>query len=82
MMTDAGPLRPYRHRTGSCSRLLFEGYLPPGTHIRVRCPACGGMHLISIPIAGLNGTNGHSNGTNGHVRLTSTGILDTFADNV
>ena len=27
--------REYRHRLESCSRLLFVGYLPPGTHIGV-----------------------------------------------
>lgn len=41
--------REYRHRLGECSRLLFVGYLPPGTHIELRCPACGRMHVIDIP---------------------------------
>lgn len=41
----------YRHRGGQCSRLLFVGYLPPGTHIEIRCPACGRMHVIDVPPA-------------------------------
>lgn len=71
---EPGPMRAYRHREGHCSRLLFEAYLPPGTHIRVRCPACGGMHDIIMPPPHLNGfakVNG-----NGHVNLSSTGTLD------
>jgi phage FluMu protein Com len=48
-------IRAYRHRTATCTRLLFEGYLAPGSHLHVRCPACGGMHLISIPMHGANG---------------------------
>lgn len=43
--------REYRHRLGECSRLLFVGYLAPGTHIELRCPACGKMHVIDIPPA-------------------------------
>lgn len=43
--------REYRHRLGECSRLLFVGYLPPGTHIEMRCPACGRMHVIDVPAA-------------------------------
>lgn len=41
----------YRHRQAQCSRLLFVGYLPPGTHIEMRCPSCGRMHVIDIPAA-------------------------------
>lgn len=40
--------REYRHRAGQCSRLLFVGYLPPGTHIEIRCPACGRIHVIRV----------------------------------
>lgn len=43
--------REYRHRAGACGRLLFVAYLPPGTHIEMRCPACGRMHVIDIPAA-------------------------------
>lgn len=43
--------REYRHRAAGCSRLLFAGYLPPGTHIEMRCPACGRMHVIDVPAA-------------------------------
>jgi hypothetical protein len=38
--------REYRHRSGHCSRLLFTGYLGPGTRIEMRCPACGRIHVI------------------------------------
>ena len=38
--------REYRHRYQDCSRLLFVGYLAPGTRIEIRCPACGRMHVI------------------------------------
>lgn len=31
----------YRHR--KCNRLLFRGYLSPGSIIQIRCPKCGGM---------------------------------------
>lgn len=31
----------YRHR--KCNRLLFRGYLAPGSIIQIRCPKCGGM---------------------------------------
>lgn len=41
--------REYRHRLGECSRLLFVGYLSPGTHIEMRCPACGKLHVIDVP---------------------------------
>lgn len=41
----------YRHRGRQCSRLLFVGFLPPGTHIEIRCPACGRMHVIHVPSA-------------------------------
>ena len=41
--------REYRHRLESCSRLLFVGYLPPGTHIEIRCPSCGRMYVIDVP---------------------------------
>ena len=40
--------REYRHRAAQCSRLLFVGYLPPGTHIEIRCPACGRIHVIHV----------------------------------
>lgn len=40
--------REYRHRAPQCSRLLFNGYLPPGTYIEIRCPACGRMHVIQV----------------------------------
>ena len=31
----------YRHR--ACNRLLFRGYLAPGSVLQIRCPKCGGM---------------------------------------
>jgi len=40
--------REYRHHSGRCGRLLFAGYLPAGTHIEIRCPACGRMHVIEV----------------------------------
>lgn len=40
--------REYRHRASDCGRLLFVGYLPPGTHIEIRCPACGRVHVIRV----------------------------------
>jgi hypothetical protein len=40
--------REYRHAAAQCSRLLFVGYLPPGTHIEIRCPACGRVHVIDV----------------------------------
>lgn len=40
--------RAYHHRARNCSRLLFTGYLPPGTYIEIRCPACGIMHVIQV----------------------------------
>lgn len=40
--------REFRHRTNKCSRLLFVGYLPPGTYIEIRCPACGRIHVIEV----------------------------------
>lgn len=43
--------REYRHRTPQCSRLLLVGYLPPGTHIEIRCPACGRVHVIDVDAA-------------------------------
>lgn len=43
--------REYRHRP--CGRLLFVASLPPGTHIEIRCPACGQMHVIDAPAAPL-----------------------------
>ena len=43
-----GARREYRHRAEHCSRLLFVGYLPPGTHIEIRCPACGRIHVIHV----------------------------------
>lgn len=46
----------YRHVTDQCTRLLFQGYLAPGTRIEIRCPSCGGMHVISVPQPSLNGT--------------------------
>jgi len=61
-MADSPVLRQYRHRSETCSRLLFKGYLPPGTHIRVQCPACGKMHHIDVPLSSHNGHNG-----NGHL---------------
>lgn len=56
----------YRHGTASCQRKLFDAYLPPGTYIEIRCPKCGRMHVISVPLISLNGT--------GHV------IVDTSPD--
>lgn len=44
--------REFRHRAGDCGRLLFVGYLPPGTHIEIRCPACGRIHVIHVEPAG------------------------------
>lgn len=46
--------REYRHAARECSRLLFVGYLPPGTHIEIRCPACGRMHVIQVDAAAPN----------------------------
>jgi len=43
-------MSPWRHRTSRCTRLLFDGYLPPGTRILGRCPACGGAYRIEIPL--------------------------------
>ena len=60
-MPDSPILRQYRHRSERCSRLLFKGHLPPGTHIRVQCPACGKMHHIDVPLNGQN-VNGYLNG--------------------
>lgn len=40
--------REYRHHSGQCGRLLFVGYLPAGTHIEIRCPACGRLHVIDV----------------------------------
>lgn len=40
--------RDYRHRAPDCTRLLFTGYLPAGTYIEMRCPACGRMHVIRV----------------------------------
>lgn len=40
--------REYRHRSASCSRLLFTGYLPPGTYIEIRCPSCDRIHIIRV----------------------------------
>ena len=40
--------REYRHRP--CGRLLFVASLPPGTRIEIRCPACGQMHIIDVPV--------------------------------
>ncbi len=42
--------REYRHRAKDCGRLLFVGYLPPGTRIEIRCPSCGRMHVIEVEI--------------------------------
>ena len=42
--------REYRHRAKDCGRLLFVGYLPPGTRIEIRCPSCGRMHVIEVDI--------------------------------
>ena len=42
--------REYRHRARDCGRLLFVGYLPPGTRIEIRCPSCGRMHVIEVDI--------------------------------
>lgn len=38
-------LRDYRHACIGFSqgRLLFHGFLAPGTHIEIRCPRCGIM---------------------------------------
>lgn len=44
-----GARRQYRHRAAQCSRLLFVGYLPPGTYIEIRCPACDRIHIIRVP---------------------------------
>jgi hypothetical protein len=33
-------LRDYRH---NCGRLLFHGFLMPGSRIEIRCPKCGIM---------------------------------------
>ena len=52
-------IRPYRHRTGRCSRLLFEGYLAPGTKVRLRCPKCGLMHVVTANTTGVMTDNGH-----------------------
>ena len=38
--------REFRHRYQDCSRLLFVGYLAPGSRIEIRCPSCGRMHII------------------------------------
>jgi len=40
--------RAYRHRVRDCGRLLFVGYLPPGTYIEIRCPTCGRIHVIQV----------------------------------
>lgn len=54
-------IKEYRHRSQGCSRLFFEGYLPPMTFIRIRCPSCGKMHEIRMNTTGiLNGKNGHT----------------------
>lgn len=42
--------REYRHRASDCARLLFVGYLPPGTRIEIRCPSCGRMHVIEVEV--------------------------------
>ena len=40
----------YRHRSQTCNRLLFSGFLAAGTEIEIRCPACGRMHVIRAPL--------------------------------
>lgn len=38
--------REFRHRDSRCGRLLFVGYLAPGTRIEIRCPKCGRLHVV------------------------------------
>lgn len=42
-------LKQYRHNVGDCNRLFFEGYLPPGAVIEIRCPRCGKMYRLGVP---------------------------------
>ena len=45
--------KDYRH---SCGRLLFRGFLPPGSFIALRCPRCNLMHVEQIPYNGTTTT--------------------------
>ena len=51
----------YRH---TCGRMLFIGYLPPTTCLRIRCPRCGGMavfdvHGVESPVEATIAPNGN-----------------------
>lgn len=37
----------YRHREGTCGRLLFRAYLPPGARVEIMCPKCGLMVVVT-----------------------------------
>ena len=43
------PIKKYDYRH-HCGRLLMRGYLPPGTNIDIRCPSCGKMWHMNLPL--------------------------------
>ena len=47
------PIRIRDYRCPACGRLQFQGALPPGVEIRIRCPKCSVMHVFKTVVAGL-----------------------------